>query len=54
MMPPGVVAVVIMFSRNHNEIAKNLLSINEAGKYKPCEKLTDEQKKWFVALLSFR
>jgi hypothetical protein len=54
MMPPGVVAVVIMFSRNHNEIAKNLLSINEAGKYKPWEKLTDEQKKWFVALPSFR
>ncbi|CZR66488.1 related to Psi-producing oxygenase A [Phialocephala subalpina] len=46
MMPPGVVAVMVMFSRNHNQIAENLLSVNEAGKYKPWDSLTDEQKKW--------
>jgi hypothetical protein len=46
MMPPGVVAVLLMFSRNHNSIAKNLLVINESGKYKAWEKLTDEKKIW--------
>jgi hypothetical protein len=46
MMPPGVVAVMIMLSRNHNEIAGHLFSINEAGKYKPWASLTDEQKVW--------
>ncbi|KAF8856072.1 linoleate diol synthase [Acephala macrosclerotiorum] len=46
MMPPGVVAVMVMFSRNHNQIAENLLSVNEAGKYKSWDSLTDEQKKW--------
>jgi hypothetical protein len=46
MMPPGVVAVVILFSRNHNSIAKSLLMINEAGKYGQWEKLTSEQKAW--------
>jgi hypothetical protein len=35
-----------MFSRNHNHIAANLLSINEDGKYKKWDTLTDEQKKW--------
>lgn len=46
MMPPGVVAVLLMFSRNHNSIAKNLLMINEAGKYGSWEKLSNEQKAW--------
>jgi hypothetical protein len=46
MMPPGVIAVVIMFSRNHNSIAKDLLMINEDGKYGPWEKLTKEQQVW--------
>lgn len=46
LMPPGVVAVLIMFSRNHNHIAKSLLTINEEGKYHPWSKLSDEQKKW--------
>jgi hypothetical protein len=46
MMPPGVVAVAIMFSRNHNMIAADLLSVNEAGKYKSWDKLSDEEKKW--------
>ncbi|KAF1988474.1 heme peroxidase [Aulographum hederae CBS 113979] len=46
MMPPGVIAVLMLFSRNHNQIAKNLLCINEDGKYKPWESLDEEQKKW--------
>lgn len=46
MMPPGVVAVLILFSRNHNDIAKTLLAVNEEGKYKPWDKLSDEEKKW--------
>jgi hypothetical protein len=46
MMPPGVVAVLIMFSRNHNDIAERLLSVNEAGKYKPWASLDAEQKVW--------
>ena len=46
MMPPGVITVLLMFSRNHNSIAKNLLMINEDGKYGAWEKLSDEQKAW--------
>lgn len=46
MMPPGVVAVLLMFSRNHNHIAENLLSVNEQGKYKHWDSLSDEQKVW--------
>lgn len=39
MMPPGVVALLIMFSRNHNAIAESLLSINELGKYNDWDQL---------------
>lgn len=46
MMPPGVVAVLIMFSRNHNMIAESLLSVNEDGKYKDLEDLDEKGKKW--------
>lgn len=46
MMPPGVVALLVMFSRNHNHIAADLLSVNESSKYKPWKQLSDEQKKW--------
>jgi hypothetical protein len=46
MMPPGVVTVVLMFSRNHNEIARSLLSVNEDGKYKPWDKLDAKGKLW--------
>ncbi|KAG0651112.1 9,12-octadecadienoate 8-hydroperoxide 8R-isomerase [Hyphodiscus hymeniophilus] len=46
MMPPGVVAVLLMFSRNHNSIAKSLYEVNEAGKYGSWESLNDEDKKW--------
>ncbi|KAF3937809.1 hypothetical protein ABW19_dt0206209 [Dactylella cylindrospora] len=46
MMPPGVIAVLLMFSRNHNRIAANLLSINEEGKYRPWDTLDDAGKQW--------
>lgn len=42
MMPPGVVALLVMFSRNHNVIVRDLLSINEEGKYGPWDKLKTE------------
>lgn len=45
-MPPGVVALLIMFSRNHSHIAEALLSVNEQGKYNDWEKLSDTEKKW--------
>ena len=46
MMPPGVIAVLLMFSRNHNRVAESLLSINEDGKYKSWETLDDKCRKW--------
>jgi hypothetical protein len=46
MMPPGVVAVLVLFSRNHNYIVEGLLSVNEDGKYKPWDTLDAEGKKW--------
>jgi hypothetical protein len=51
MMPPGVVAVLLMFSRNHNHIAESLLSINEDGKYKPWDSLDEAGQKWSVSSL---
>ena len=44
MMPPGVIAVLIMFSRNHNSIAHSLFSINEEGKYKDWDTLDEKQR----------
>ncbi|KAF2274484.1 linoleate diol synthase [Westerdykella ornata] len=46
MMPPGVVAVLILFSRNHNYIAESLFSVNEQGKYHAWESLDEEKRKW--------
>jgi hypothetical protein len=47
LMPPGVIAVLLLFSRNHNAIAASLLSVNEDGKYKPWDGLNaDDQKAW--------
>jgi hypothetical protein len=46
MMPPGVVCVLLMFSRNHNTIAKNLLLVNEQGKYENWDKLSEKGQKW--------
>lgn len=45
-MPPGVVALLMMFSRNHNSIAENLLSINEQEKYGEWDHLSETQKAW--------
>lgn len=45
MMPPGVIAVLLMFSRHHNHIAQRLFDVNEAGQYKPWESLGAEEKK---------
>ena len=45
MMPPGVIAVLIMFSRNHNSIAENLLSINEGQWYQDWNSMTDLKAK---------
>ena len=44
MMPPGVIAVLLMFSRNHNTIAENLLSVNEDGLYQDWDSITDPEK----------
>jgi len=52
MMPPGVIAVLLLFSRNHNEVAKGLFSVNEDGKYKPWAELDENGKKWYVSLQS--
>jgi len=46
LMPPGVIAVVVMFSRNHNQICESLLSFNEHGKYGKWDKLSKEKQKW--------
>ena len=46
LMPPGVVALLILFSRNHNVIANDLLSVNEDGKYKDWNDLDEGQRKW--------
>ncbi|KAF1352434.1 linoleate diol synthase [Delphinella strobiligena] len=46
MMPPGVIAVLLMFSRNHNSIAESLLSINEEGKYRDWNTLNGKEQAW--------
>jgi len=47
MMPPGVIAILLLFSRHHNHIAERLLEINESEKYvSDPSKLIDAQKKW--------
>lgn len=45
MMPPGVIAVLLLFSRNHNHVAESLYSVNEDGKYRPWDTLDEEAKK---------
>lgn len=46
LMPPGVVACLIMFSRNHNSIVESLLSINEEGQYRDWDTLDEKKQKW--------
>jgi Animal haem peroxidase len=45
-MPPPVVACLLLFSRHHNHLAERLFDINETGKYKPWETLSEEERKW--------
>lgn len=45
-MPPGVIAIVMLFSRHHNYIAERLFTINEAGKYKSWDQLDSVGQKW--------
>ncbi|KAE8216067.1 hypothetical protein CF319_g8959, partial [Tilletia indica] len=46
-MPPAVIAVLLLFSRNHNYIAKRLLEINESGKYVlDTSTLNEDKKRW--------
>jgi len=52
LMPPGVVALLVMFSRNHNTIAESLLSINEDEKYEDWEHLALPQQQWYVIFKS--
>ncbi|BGP26129.1 fatty acid oxygenase PpoA [Rhodotorula toruloides] len=45
-MPPSVVALLIVFSRNHNYIVEKLFQINENGKYKAWDQLDEAGRKW--------
>ncbi|CAO1633881.1 unnamed protein product [Sympodiomycopsis kandeliae] len=45
MMPPGVIAVVLLFSRHHNYLAERLFTINESQKYKPWDQLDEAGQK---------
>lgn len=45
-MPPSVVALLVVFSRNHNFIVEKLFQINENGKYKPWDQLDEAGRKW--------
>lgn len=63
LLPPAVCALLVLFSRNHNYIAKKLLDINERGTYvdpstlrsdKPAEKaklLAQEEELFQIARL---
>jgi len=44
-MPPQTIALLLVFSRNHNSIAADLFAINEQAKYRPVDKLTEDQAK---------
>ncbi|KAI7311033.1 linoleate diol synthase [Hortaea werneckii] len=46
MMPPGVIALLVLFSRNHNSIAESLYSINEEGKYRDWDILSVPERAW--------
>ncbi|GAA5864064.1 hypothetical protein JCM1840_000691 [Sporobolomyces johnsonii] len=45
LMPPGTIALLIVFSRNHNWIVDKLLEINQNGRFQPVESLDDAGKK---------
>ncbi|GAA5974545.1 hypothetical protein JCM11641_002083 [Rhodosporidiobolus odoratus] len=44
-MPPSVVALLVIFNRNHNYIAHTLYKINEKGTYKAWESLDEAGRK---------
>jgi len=44
LMPPGVIAVLTLFSRNHNHICESLLSINESGTYGDWNTLSSDKQ----------
>ncbi|THV05525.1 linoleate diol synthase [Dendrothele bispora CBS 962.96] len=43
LLPPAVCVLLVLFSRNHNYIAKKLFDINERGTYKDPSQLSKEQ-----------
>ncbi|KAK6992254.1 heme peroxidase [Favolaschia claudopus] len=42
LLPPAVCAILVLFSRNHNYIAKKIFDINERGTYEDPETLKEE------------
>ncbi|QRW09811.1 heme peroxidase [Ceratobasidium sp. AG-Ba] len=44
LMPPAVCALLVLFNRNHNFIAHKLYLINEAGKFRDPDTLTDSER----------
>ncbi|KAN0062754.1 hypothetical protein ACQY0O_004949 [Thecaphora frezii] len=46
MMPPGVQAICVLFSRLHNHVARRLREINEKGLYKDARDATIEELEW--------
>lgn len=46
LMPLGVIAILVMFSRNHNHICDSLRSITGQGKYGDWDTLDKENRKW--------
>ncbi|BGP48804.1 hypothetical protein JCM10450v2_004680 [Rhodotorula kratochvilovae] len=44
LLSPSCVALAVLFSRNHNWIARRLVEINEQDRYQPWESLSAEQK----------
>ncbi|KAJ8091181.1 hypothetical protein PM082_004157 [Marasmius tenuissimus] len=43
LLPPAVCVILVLFSRNHNYIARKLLEINERGTWQDPSKITDEE-----------
>ncbi|KAI5480215.1 fatty acid oxygenase PpoA [Pseudohyphozyma bogoriensis] len=41
VLPPATIALVVLFSRNHNYIAQKLYEINEKGTFKPADQLDE-------------
>ncbi|KAJ7074134.1 linoleate diol synthase [Mycena amicta] len=44
LLPPAVCVLLVLFSRNHNYIAKRMYEINERGTYRDPTTLTDENR----------